>query len=223
MTTRPLIQLFECATPFALNLPLRTLEGSAAVLLRGLPTSDEETTKRIFSEISTALGSPCAYPNSRYGSGVVHLLKDPPPPLVDKGLDWHTEDAFAKVVPSIIALLCLQGDAQVRTHLCRLKGPLIDEGVEGWVEPDPYLYARAPAELRPLAFTGSRDTGWRYDPALIKPKKAGESHPALEQNASQHCVLRKGDLLVFNNHVLAHARDSTNPTGRRRLLRMIIR
>ncbi|HZG43995.1 MAG TPA: hypothetical protein VEY93_13655 [Longimicrobium sp.] len=217
-----MISLVESSLISELGAHLPALDESNAILIKGLPVNDQTSRNDIFSEIVKVLGAPRCYLASRYGENPVHLLAEPSPPLVDQGLDWHTEDAFARVPPAFVALLCLEGDTSVRTHLCRLIGPDPEARVYGWTRPDPYLYAEGAAELLPLAFTTDRGTGWRYDPALIAAESADVPCPVLDGDSHQHCVLDQGDLLVFDNHTLAHARDAANPTGRRRVLRMIL-
>ncbi|HUY45873.1 MAG TPA: hypothetical protein VMV92_09135, partial [Streptosporangiaceae bacterium] len=70
---------------------------------------------------------------------------------------------------------------------------------------------------------GRRGTGWRYDPALIIPDASSPDRcPRLDRaEDDEFLVLAAGDLLVFDNHVLAHARDGNGATGGQRLLRMI--
>jgi hypothetical protein len=198
-------------------------EGSAAVLVRGLPVGDGSYHHRVMDAVAAVLGPPRRYPASRYGSGAVHDMADPAPSLACTGLDWHTEDSYAPVPPAFVALLCIKGDSQVRTHLCRLNGPGPQAAAEGVTLPDPYLYGNRPATKLPLAFHGDRGTGWRYDPALITPGVSGPGLCPVIVEAQHDClVLEDGDLLVFDNHALTHARDGHGPEGSRRLLRMIL-
>lgn len=198
-------------------------EASHAVLVRGLPVGHEGYHHQVMEAIAALLGPPRCYPASRYGPGTVHDMTEPAPPLADTGLDWHTEDSYAPVPPAYVALLCIKGGSQVRTHLCRLNGPGPESAGEGMTLPDPYLYGNGQAAILPLAFHGARGTGWRYDPALITPSMSSPGlRPRIEEGQHDCLVLEEGDLLVFDNHALTHARDGYGPKGSRRLLRMIL-
>jgi alpha-ketoglutarate-dependent taurine dioxygenase len=218
------IDISACPTAAEMHRALSALhQVSKAVLVKGLPSRDEQYQRKIMDAVAVLLGQPRCYPASRYGPGPVHDMTEPMPPLVDDGLDWHTEDSFASMPPSFVALLCIKGDKQVRTHLRRLSGPGPGAATEGMIRPDPYLYGDRSAVRRPLAFAGERGTGWRYDPALITGC-ADSPHlcPRMEERKHYSLILEEGDLLVFNNHVLTHSRDGHGSKDSRRVLRMII-
>jgi len=176
-------------------------ESSTAVLVRDLPAEDERFRSLLMESAAALIGPPRCYPMSRYGPGPVHELTEAAPSLAAGGLDWHTEDSFAPAPPAFVALLCVQGDEQVRTRLRRLAGPEPDSAAEGMTRPDPYLRGEGQAASRPLAFAGRRGTGWRYDPALIIPDASSPDRcPRLDRaEDDEFLVLAAGDLLVFEH------------------------
>lgn len=218
-----LIAITSCHTVAELKSELEALhEGSDAVLVKGFAVGNERYHGQIMEAVAAFLGPPRCYPASRYGSGPVHVLAEPAPPRVADDLDWHTEDSYALTPPAFVALLCIKGDAQVRTHLCHLNGPAPEAASEGMTCPDPYLYGDRQPAKRPLAFAGRRGPGWRYDPALITPCTSDPALcPSVEPGQHGFVILEDGDLLVFDNHVLTHSRDGHSAKDSRRVLRMI--
>jgi alpha-ketoglutarate-dependent taurine dioxygenase len=104
-----------CPTASTLRRELETLPGtSTAVLMRDLPVEDERRRRLIMESVAALVGPPRCYPMSRYEPGPVHELAEAAPSLAAEGLDWHTEDSFAPAPPAFVALLCVQGDEQVK-------------------------------------------------------------------------------------------------------------
>jgi hypothetical protein len=200
------------------------LTAATRMLFKGVPADSQDCCDDLLHSVSALLGTPRRFSNSVYGNGPIHRLARSSASLVDSELDWHTEDSYCSLPPLFVALLCVRGDPQVVTHLCRLSGPSPDHGAKCLVKPDPYLYGTDDRVIRPIAFEGRKGVGWRFDPALVSSDVQELNRPddRVIHNPAWTGTLECGDLLIFDNHALAHARDGTSISQHRLVLRMML-
>jgi Taurine catabolism dioxygenase TauD, TfdA family len=158
------------------------------------------------------------YPSSKYGNLDIHQLSGNPKPLIDAGIDWHTEDSFAPIPPNIIVLFCIKGSTKVSTKIGELTAVNANAVEKFDVRSDPFLYGLKKNTQLPVVFPSAfGNLGIRYDPALIP---LGAQH--VEISRCESVVLAAGDMLVINNHIAAHARDGIDTATERQLLRVIV-
>lgn len=144
-------------------------------------------------------------------------------------LELHTEQAFSEIRPDYLSLACLNGDENAKTfilHLQDIIDHLSTEDVEllkkeKWkIGVDmSFIMNGCKGDLRgPLSILNNNNGNWEliFDQDLM----VGETTNASEliekitniyYDYREHVILKKGDLLILNNHKLVHGRSSFEP------------
>ena len=140
-------------------------------------------------------------------------------------LEWHVEEAFHRARPDWLALFCLRGDSNAVTKLARardLQLPIgiitslkeqhfklrVDETYVGQTDSSLYtttiLSGRSenPEIILDPAYTVFEDTNQAQTLASVI---------SAAENSRKEFKLTPGDLLIFNNRHVVHARSSFSP------------
>ena len=187
------------------------------LLVKGIPNCVSDV---VLLKIIHLLGSEVNYPSSQYGSKLIHELKSNSPSLVSDGIDWHTEDSFRLIPPKYVALYCVKGCVSVNTLFAKITLKDDFKNLDVKVKADPYLYKKHQSIYLPLSFNTNKNSkalGYRYDGALIPDSKI---HFVLDSLLTLN--LEENDLLVFDNHLLAHSKHGVDERKQRQLKRVII-
>jgi L-asparagine oxygenase len=149
-------------------------------------------------------------------------------------LAWHTEDAFHSTPPDWVVLLCLRASNEARTRLAHV------DDLE--VNRDELRTGRFEFRVDEAYQSSGRTTVWpilsddesggmprlRFDPMYMNPMAgADDSVCRLGSEAdrvAEDVVLQAGDLLVFDNRRIMHARTGYAPTylGHDRWLKRVV-
>ncbi|MDZ5637350.1 MULTISPECIES: TauD/TfdA family dioxygenase [unclassified Janthinobacterium] len=140
-------------------------------------------------------------------------------------LEWHVEDGFHPAKADLAALFCLRGDAAVQTHICKAQDLDLDANFRAelmkknfLIQVDPTFQPGSGAEgqFRCAVLSEGEDPEIIYDPAYMIGATP-EAQAALKhvhdciQAAYQSITLEPGDLLVFDNRRVMHARSAYQP------------
>lgn len=157
-----------------------------------------------------------AHANAQFGSNSVEFL-------------MHTETPFREFSPDYVSLLCLRGDpaSQAATRICDLRQvaeqmssaeiDLLRQPLFAFVTDRPAMLARGLSVTAPLALLTERDEQPIFEFVLDLVGVTEEAQRALDRfNAlvlamAEDVYLEKGDLLIMDNHHIAHGRTSFKP------------
>lgn len=150
-------------------------------------------------------------------------------------LDWHVEDGVHPLKADFVALLCLRGDQNAHTLIAPVKMLEIPEEFESILREErfrirtdsTFVQGAAPSSLRTAVLSGPRnDPEIVFDPPFMEcvdheaQVAFDHLHAAIQKHHISIC-LRSGDLLLFDNRRVAHARSPYDPryNGRDRWLK----
>jgi L-asparagine oxygenase len=140
-------------------------------------------------------------------------------------LEWHVEDGFHPAKADLVALYCMRGDPNAQTYLCEARDldlqPQFREELTKpnfliRVDPTFNLGGKPVPEYRCAVLTPGNDPEVVYDPAYMEGVTP-EAQAALGHvrecvdRAHQAITLEEGDLLVFDNRRVMHARSAYTP------------
>lgn len=140
-------------------------------------------------------------------------------------LEWHVEDGFHPAKADLASLFCLRGDNSVQTYICKAKNlalrpemrdELMKENFLIKVDPTFKSAKDQPSQFRCSVLSAGNDPEIVYDPAYMQGATR-ESQIALEhvreciESAYEAITLESGDLLIFDNRRVLHARSSYQP------------
>lgn len=140
-------------------------------------------------------------------------------------LEWHVEDGFHPAKADLVALYCLRGDPNAQTYICEardlnlaphFRAELTKPNFLIRVDPTFKVGGSAVPEYRCAVLTPGEDPEVVYDPAYMVGVTP-EAQAALEHfrkcvdSAHQAITLEQGDLLVFDNRRVMHARSAYDP------------
>jgi L-asparagine oxygenase len=143
-------------------------------------------------------------------------------------LEWHVEDAFSDLRPDFVALLCLRGDSSAKTCFASVRDLPLSATTRGILSEDRFRIGVDPAHDglvvgpdEPVAvLTGDpQDPLIRFDPLFTTPAATDDvdAAHALEElaaalaEARNDVTLEAGDLLIFDNFRVLHARTPYAP------------
>ena len=143
-------------------------------------------------------------------------------------LDWHTEDAFDGARPDYVALICLRGDVRAQTALAPLDGMDLDDADAAVLRQARFMHGidkasggngRPEDGVRgPILTEGPSglEIGLDMDCVAavagdhVAAAALGRLHDAANR-AGIYVTLRRGDVLLFDNRRVLHARTSFTP------------
>lgn len=245
--------VIEPAAQLALE-PLSVFEQLRAVVRTGLPSGatvisgfpvdvldgarkDGWVSELALLAVGSVLGTPIGYAVQRDGR-IIHDLR----PIREHAgeqlgtgsveLTWHTEEAHTDLAPRFILLLCLRGDAEAATLVSRPRPELLPASLRARLEVADFEVGSdashaAASGRRCAVLTPHRLT---LDPLFTRcaDSAAQAAFDALSEQVdgyAQQVVLGRGDLMVIDNFVCAHARSAYSPrydNGDRWLQRTVV-
>jgi hypothetical protein len=140
-------------------------------------------------------------------------------------LEWHVEDGFHPAKADLVALYCLRGDAKAQTFICEardlelaphFRDELTKPNFLIRIDPTFKIGGNAVPEYRCAVLTPGDDPEVVYDPAYMVGVTS-EAQAALKHvrehvdRAHKAITLEQGDLLVFDNRRVMHARSAYDP------------
>lgn len=140
-------------------------------------------------------------------------------------LEWHVEDGFHRAKADLVALLCLRGDAAAQTHLCGARDLALAPHFREQLQRRDFVIrvdttfeaaSQDAAEHLCAVLTAGNDPEIVYDPAFMRGVTP-QAQAALDHVrecvalAHQSITLEPGDMLVFDNRRVLHARSSYQP------------
>ncbi|MFV2012560.1 MULTISPECIES: TauD/TfdA family dioxygenase [unclassified Micromonospora] len=138
-------------------------------------------------------------------------------------LDWHCEDSFREDRCDYAGLLCLRGDPSAASKYAQVKDVRLSPDQVAilreqrfYVRPDPAHVLPGELSMRPLAILSGTESALEiaYDTHHIEPIDEADTEAAealrelgacLDKVAISH-VMERGDLLIFDNKRVVHAR-----------------
>lgn len=139
-------------------------------------------------------------------------------------LDWHVEDGFHPAKADYVALNCLRSDPTVTTYVFSAKRlDLPPEVIEVLTRKEFYIYKdltfaddSEQERVEVSVLSSSDSTEIIFDPAFMicKNQQAEEALQQLTEYVNAHAteiVLEEGDLFVFDNRRVLHARSPYQP------------
>ena len=143
-------------------------------------------------------------------------------------LDWHTEDAFDDAHAEYIGLFCLRGDPSAKTALAPMDLIEVGESDAAILRQPRYMHGidkasggngRPEDGVRGVVIAGDAEDPWVRIDMDCAAAVAGddEAAAALERfhaaadKAGLYVTLAPGDLLIWDNHRVLHARSPFTP------------
>jgi L-asparagine oxygenase len=183
----------------------------------------------LLTSVTAMLGEPFNY-STLYGGRIVQNIV----PVRDMEftqtsqssagmLDWHCEDSFREDRCDYVGLLCLRGDLSTASKYAQVKDVLLPPDLLATlreprfrVRPDPAHILAGDASMRQLAILSGLESAPEiaYDMYRVEPVDETDAEAAFalrELNAgldkiAQSHAMEKGDLLLFDNKRVVHAR-----------------
>ncbi|MDN3487084.1 TauD/TfdA family dioxygenase [Pseudoalteromonas sp. APC 3224] len=141
-------------------------------------------------------------------------------------LEWHVEDGFHDAKADFVALLCLREDPQAKTYLFEAKNIDLDKSLEEELQKKQFLikkdttFSNASENVEEnqvcSVLNGGVDKEIVFDPPFTAclTESAQKAFTELQKSISRNkktVVLEKGDLLIFDNRRVVHARSNYQP------------
>jgi hypothetical protein len=141
-------------------------------------------------------------------------------------LEWHVEDGFHDAKADFVALLCLREDPRAETYIFEAKDIDLDKSLEEELQRKQFLikkdttFSSASEDVEESqvcsVLNGSLDKEIVFDPPFTTclTESAQKAFTELQKSINRNkktVVLEKGDLLIFDNRRVAHARSNYQP------------
>jgi L-asparagine oxygenase len=193
------------------------------------PTGVAQAASLLLTSVTVMLGEPFNYSSLYNGRIVQNMVPVPSMEFTQTSqsstgmLDWHCEDSFREDRCDYVGLLCLRGDPTAASKYAEVKhvelsaeqlATLREERFH--VRPDPAHVLPGEVSMRPLAILSGSESAPEiaYDTHHLEPIDDADTEAAdalrelgvhLDKVAISH-VMEKGDLLLFDNKRVVHAR-----------------
>lgn len=141
-------------------------------------------------------------------------------------LEWHVEDGFHEAKADFVALFCLREDPQAETYIFEVKDIDLEKPLEEELQKKQFLIKKD-TTFSPTSedveesqvcsvLNGNLDKEIVFDPPFTTclTESAQKAFTELQKSINRNkktVVLEKGDLLIFDNRRVAHARSSYQP------------
>ncbi|MET1079693.1 MAG: TauD/TfdA family dioxygenase [Pseudomonas sp.] len=139
-------------------------------------------------------------------------------------LEWHVEDGFHPLRADFVSLLCLRGDPDAFTYICPMSYvDLADDVLDTLTQPryliqvdDTFNQMVARLQFKTSVFDSSQRNEVVYDPSYMScldPEAERAFRLLGEQIQAKHLAiaLKAGDMLIFDNKKVVHARSPYSP------------
>ncbi|MCO7224324.1 TauD/TfdA family dioxygenase [Pleionea sp. CnH1-48] len=138
-------------------------------------------------------------------------------------LQWHVEDGFHDAKADWVALFCLRGDINAETYLFQTKSLRLDADTLHQLQQsdyeilvDPTFNSRLKGNRRVAVLSQHEEPEMIFDPAYMRcltPKAEAAMNKLTDYiNANKEIfILAPGEMLLFDNRRVAHARSSYEP------------
>ncbi len=141
-------------------------------------------------------------------------------------LEWHVEDGFHDAKADFVALLCLREDPQAETYIFEAKNIDLDKSSVEELQKKQFLikkdttFSSASKDVEESkvcsVLNGNLDKEIVFDPPFTAclTESAQKAFTGLQKSINRNkktVVLEKGDLLIFDNRRVAHARSNYQP------------
>lgn len=139
-------------------------------------------------------------------------------------LEWHVEDGFHPLRADFVSLLCLRGDPDALTYICPMSYiDLPDDVLDTLSQPryliqvdDTFNPTVARLQFKTSVFDSARRNEVVYDPSYMscldpEAERAFRLLGAQIQAKHLAIALKAGDMLIFDNKKVVHARSPYSP------------
>lgn len=141
-------------------------------------------------------------------------------------LEWHVEDGFHTAKADLAALFCLRGDRSAQTYLCEAADLALEPHFREELTKPNFLISVDPTfqsnddgtrEFHCAVLSDGKDPEIVYDPAYMRgvtplAQAALEHVRSCIDEVYQSVTLEAGDLLLFDNRRVMHARSPYQPS-----------
>ncbi|MFU2510252.1 TauD/TfdA family dioxygenase [Pseudoalteromonas sp. ASV78] len=141
-------------------------------------------------------------------------------------LEWHVEDGFHDAKADFVALLCLREDPQAETYIFEAKDIDLEQSLQQELQKKQFLIKKDTTFEHDIehidenqvcsVLNGDSDKEIVFDPPFTAclTESAQNAFTELQNSINRNkitVVLEKGDLLIFDNRRVAHARSNYQP------------
>ncbi|CAE15901.1 MULTISPECIES: TauD/TfdA family dioxygenase [Photorhabdus] len=138
-------------------------------------------------------------------------------------LEWHVEDGFHDAKADWVALYCLRGDKNAETYLFQTKNIHLDaetiaelQKSNFEIDVDPTFVSNVSGRRCVAVLSQHKEPEMIFDPAYMRclTPKAEAALEKLNQCINENreaFILSPGDMLLFDNRKVAHARSEYEP------------
>jgi L-asparagine oxygenase len=217
------VVLLRGLLPSSVTLPATATSPSAP------PTGSAQSAALLLAGVMVMLGEPFNYSTLYGGRLVQNLVPVRSMEFTQTSqsstgmLDWHCEDSFREDRCDYAGLLCLRGDPSAASKYARVKDAQLPPELvrtlrepRFHVRPDPAHVLRGKVSMRRLAILSGAESAPEiaYDTHHLAPIDDADTEAAyalrelgacLDKVALSH-VMERGDLLIFDNKRVVHAR-----------------